>query len=216
MNFALPELPYGYEDLEPYIDAQTMEIHHTKHHKGYVDGLNNALMQYPDLASRRLEDTMQKLQILPAYLSRPIRNNGGGHLNHCLFWKIMSPQGGGEPEGAFAQQLHRAFGSFQEFRQQFTQAALQRFGSGWAWLALGREKQLVITSTPNQDNPIMEGMTPILGIDVWEHAYYLSYQNRRAEYVEAWWNLVNWSQVAANYEEALEWPDIVPGIQIRE
>jgi len=216
MNFTLPDLPYGYEDLEPYIDAQTMEIHHTKHHKGYVDKLNNTLQQYPDLASWHLEETLQKLQVLPAYLSQPIRNNGGGHLNHSMFWTIMSPQGGGEPTGAFAEQLYTAFGSFQEFKDQFTQEALGRFGSGWAWLALGREKQLLITSTLNQDNPIMEGMTPILGVDVWEHAYYLTYQNRRAEYIEAWWNVVNWDQVARNYNEALERPDAVPGIHKRQ
>lgn len=215
MNFVLPELTYGYDALEPYIDAQTMEIHYTKHHKGYVDKLNNTLKQYPDLASRQLEDTLQKLQILPAYLGQPIRNNGGGHLNHSLFWTIMSPHGGGEPTGDFAQKLHDAFGSFQDFKDQFTQAALNRFGSGWAWLALGREQQLLITSTLNQDNPIMEGMTPILGLDVWEHAYYLKYQNRRAEYIEAWWNIVNWKQVAKNYEAARERPDVVPGIQKR-
>ena len=215
MSFTLPDLPYNYEDLEPHIDAQTMEIHYTKHHKGYVDGLNNALLQYPDLQSRQLEDTLQKLQILPAYLARPIRNFGGGHLNHSLFWRIMSPNGGGEPRGDFAQKLHDAFGSFDDFKKQFTEAALNCFGSGWAWLALGRERQLLITSTPNQDCPIMEGMTPILGIDVWEHAYYLKYQNKRAEYVEAWWNVVNWDQVVHNYKEALKNPDCVPGITKR-
>lgn len=201
--YTLPELPYSYDALEPYIDAETMEIHYTKHHKGYTDKLNNALEQYPDLQSKRLEILLQELHMLPNYLSDPIRNNGGGYINHRLFWEIMSPDCGGEPEGELAKAIHDAFGSFADFKEKFTQAAISRFGSGWAWLCVGSQGQLLITTTINQDTPISEGMHPILGLDVWEHSYYLKYQNRRPEYVEAWWNVVNWPAVADKYREAL-------------
>ncbi len=204
MKHQLPELPYAYDALEPYIDAQTMEIHHTKHHGGYVKKLNAALEPYPELQKASAEDLIRNLASVPEEIRTAVRNNGGGHLNHSLFWTIMAPNGGGEPSGALREALDKTFGDFASFRAQFTQAALTRFGSGWAWLALTRFGRLVVFSTPNQDNPLMEGLIPILGLDVWEHAYYLKYQNRRAEYVENWWNVVNWPQVEANYLKALE------------
>ena len=204
MKHQLPELPYPYDALEPYIDAQTMEIHHTKHHGGYVNKLNAALEPYPELHGVSAEDLVRNLASVPEEIRTAVRNNGGGHLNHSLFWTIMAPNGGGEPSGALREALDKTFGDFAGFRAQFTQAALTRFGSGWAWLALTRFGRLVVFSTPNQDNPLMEGLIPILGLDVWEHAYYLKYQNRRAEYVENWWNVVNWPQVEANYLKALE------------
>jgi Fe-Mn family superoxide dismutase len=204
MVYTLPDLPYRYDALEPYIDAQTMEVHYMKHYKGYMDKLNNALEQYPGLQSKTLTWLLQNLNIMPHYLRTPIQHNGGGFYNHSIFWSIMSPDGGGEPTGEIAKVIHSAFGSFDEFKKQLTQHALHQFGSGWAWLAVGSEKQLLIMSTPNQDTPIMEGIIPILGVDVWEHAYYLKYQNERAKYVDAWWHVINWEQVAQNYQDALE------------
>lgn len=207
MAFTLPELPYGYDALEPYIDTCTMLIHHTKHHAGYVNNLNAALAKHPEWEGKALEDLLGNLDALPGDIRTAVRNNGGGHYNHSLFWTVMSPNGGGEPQGALRQAIEEAFGSFAAFREAFTKAALGRFGSGWAWLVVLPDGGLAVTSTPNQDNPLMKGYvdvvgTPILGLDVWEHAYYLRYQNRRAAYVEAWWNVVNWEEVARRFEAA--------------
>jgi len=207
MAFTLPELPYGYDALEPYIDTCTMLIHHTKHHAGYVNKLNAALAKHPEWEGKSLEDLLGNLDALPDDIRTAVRNNGGGHFNHSLFWTVMSPNGGGEPQGALRQAIEAAFGSFAAFREAFTKAALGRFGSGWAWLVVLPDGKLAVTSTPNQDNPLMKGYvdvvgTPILGLDVWEHAYYLRYQNRRAAYVEAWWNVVNWEEVARRFEAA--------------
>ncbi len=204
MKHQLPELPYAYDALEPYIDAQTMKIHHTKHHGGYVSKLNAALEKYPELQKYNAEDLVRNLASVPQEIRTAVRNNGGGHLNHSLFWTVMSPQGGGEPSGALRKALEQAFGDFPSFKALFTTTALSHFGSGWAWLALTRFGNLVVFSTPNQDNPLMEGLIPLLGLDVWEHAYYLKYQNRRAEYIENWWNVVHWPQVEAHYLKALE------------
>ncbi len=202
MAFELPPLPYPYDALEPHIDARTMEIHHGKHHAGYVNNLNKALEAHPDLQSRSLEALLSNLEAVPEAIRTAVRNNGGGHYNHSLFWTIMSPNGGGEPSGALAEAIQAAFGSFSAFKEAFTQAALTRFGSGWAWLAVNGSGGLKVLSTPNQDSPLMEGLTPILGLDVWEHAYYLKYQNRRGDYVAAWWNVVNWPEVARRFETA--------------
>jgi Fe-Mn family superoxide dismutase len=202
MAFQLPPLPYDYAALEPHIDAQTMQIHHDRHHATYVNNLNAALEKHPDLANKSIEELLGNLNAVPEDIRTAVRNNGGGHANHTLFWEIMGPNGGGEPTGALADAIKQAFGSFDAFKQQLTQAALGRFGSGWAWLSVDRNGGLVIESTANQDSPLMEGRTPILGVDVWEHAYYLKYQNRRADYVAAWWNTINWANVAKRYEQA--------------
>ncbi len=204
MSHTLPELPYPYDALEPYIDARTMEIHHTRHHAGYVKKLNAALEAYPELQEVPLETLIAHLSSVPEDIRTAVRNNGGGHANHSLFWTIMGPDGGGEPEGTLKEALVQTFGSVETFREQFTAAALSRFGSGWAWLAVNRFGKLVVYSTPNQDNPRMEGLIPVLGLDVWEHAYYLKYQNRRAEYIQNWWNVVDWRRVAERYEAALQ------------
>jgi len=204
MAHTLPPLPYPYDALEPYIDAQTMEIHHTRHHQAYVNNLNAALEKYPELQDVPVETLLRNLPSIPEDIRETVRNNGGGHANHSLFWTVMKPGGGGEPTGALAEAIAKAFGSFANFKDLFTKAAMGRFGSGWAWLSMTAFGKLVVHSTPNQDNPIMEGLIPLLGLDVWEHAYYLKYQNRRADYVQAWWNVVNWDQVAANYARALE------------
>lgn len=199
MTHALPSLPYAYDALEPHIDARTMEIHHTKHHQAYVDKLNAALEQAPEQAEWPLEVLMKRLIDIPEAARMAIRNNGGGHYNHSLFWTVMSPQGGGEPSGALAAAITDTFGSFGEFQKLFAEAATTRFGSGWAWL-VKREGKLAITSTANQDNPLMDNAgTPILCLDVWEHAYYLSYQNRRPDYIAAWWNVVNWREVERRF-----------------
>ncbi len=195
-QFELPELGYTYGALEAVIDSQTMEIHYTKHHQGYVDKLNTALAGHPDLAQKSLNELLGNLDSIPEDARTAIRNNGGGHYNHSLFWSVMGPSGGGEPSGAVNGAITQAFGSFAAFKEQFTSAALARFGSGWAWLSV-KNGALEVSSTPNQDNPLMEGAVPILGLDVWEHAYYLRYQNKRAEYVAAWWNVVNWEYVNA-------------------
>lgn len=202
MPFELPQLPYGTADLEPYIDEETMRVHYGKHHQGYVDKLNAALEQYPDLQNASLKDLLSRLDDIPENIRASVRNNGGGHSNHSLFWAIMSPQGGGEPEGALALALSESFGGFALFREAFTKAALSVFGSGWAWLAADKRGALFIVTTPNQDTPLSQGALPILGLDVWEHAYYLRYQNRRPEYVEAWWNVVNWKRVEENLKHA--------------
>src|SRR5688572_13129607 len=202
MAFELPSLPYPTSALEPHIDQQTMEIHHGKHHNAYVTNLNKALEGQPDLQNKSLEELLQSLDSLPDSIRGAVRNNGGGHSNHTMFWQIMGPNGGGEPTGDLANAINSAFGSFDAFKQQFAQAGATRFGSGWAWLVAAPDGSLSITSTPNQDTPVMEGKNPILGLDVWEHAYYLKYQNRRPDYITAWWNVVNWNEVANRYAAA--------------
>ncbi len=201
-KFECPPLPYPYDALEPHIDEMTMRVHHDKHHQGYVNKLNAALEGYPDLQGKSVEDLLKDLDAIPGAVRTAVRNNGGGHANHSLFWPSMSPDGGGEPHGALAGAISAAFGSFDSFKDQFSNAAATLFGSGWAWLCLGGSNELLITTTPNQDSPLSQGLAPILGLDVWEHAYYLKYQNRRAEYIAAWWNVVNWDEVASRFEAA--------------
>lgn len=201
MAFELPKLPYAYDALEPHIDKETMNIHHTKHHNTYVTNLNNAIKGNAELENKSIEELLANLDAVPENIRTAVRNNGGGHANHSLFWEIMSPNGGGEPTGELADAINAKFGSFEKFKEEFKQAAIGRFGSGWAWLVVNNG-ELEIMSTPNQDSPLMEGKTPILGVDVWEHAYYLKYQNRRPEYVEAFFNVINWDEVARRYKEA--------------
>jgi Fe-Mn family superoxide dismutase len=193
--YQLPQLGYGFDALEPYIDAQTMEIHHDKHHATYVTKLNEALEKAPDLQSKTIEDLLKNIDSVPEEIRTAIRNNGGGHANHTLFWEIMKPGGAKEPVGKIAEAINSAFGSFDDFKAKVIDAGVTRFGSGWAWLVDNGGK-LEIYSTANQDSPIMEGKKPILGVDVWEHAYYLKYQNKRPDYLEAWWNVVHWDEVA--------------------
>ncbi|NNJ24773.1 superoxide dismutase [Alienimonas chondri] len=200
MAYTVPDLPYAFDALEPSIDAKTMEIHHDKHHAGYVSKLNAAL-EGSGVAEQSVEDLMRNLSSVPADKQTAVRNNGGGHANHSLFWTIMKPGGGGEPTGDLAAAIDDAFGSFAAFKEQFEDAAKTRFGSGWAWLTVDGGS-LKVESTPNQDNPLMEGRTPILGLDVWEHAYYLNYQNKRPDYVSAFWNVVNWDEVASRFAAA--------------
>lgn len=202
MAFTLPKLGYDYKDLEPVIDGRTMEIHHTKHHQAYVDKLNAALANEEGLATESLDDLMRKIDEIPMEIQAAVRNNGGGHYNHSLFWTIMTP-GGSEMSSEFEAKISEGFGSVAEFKAKFEAEALGRFGSGWAWLTV-EEGKLHICSTGNQDNPMMKGNVPILGLDVWEHAYYLNYQNRRADYAQAWWSVVNWPEVERRYEEALQ------------
>ncbi|MCL6549294.1 MAG: superoxide dismutase [Alicyclobacillus sp.] len=201
MAHVLPPLPYAYNALEPYIDELTMQIHHDRHHGTYVNNLNAALEGHADLQAKSIEDLLRGIDSVPESIRTAVRNNGGGHANHTLFWEIMSPNGGGQPSGALADAINTTFGSFDKFKEEFTKAALGRFGSGWAWLVVDGGK-LAITSTPNQDNPLMEGKTPIFGLDVWEHAYYLKYQNKRPDYVAAFWNVVNWAEVEKRYQAA--------------
>lgn len=202
MAHSLPDLPYGYDALEPHIDARTMEIHHGRHHNTYVTNLNNALEGHDDLAALSVEDLISNLDGVPEAIRTAVRNNGGGHANHSLFWTIMSPGGGGEPSGDLADAINAAFGSLDAARDEFVQAATTRFGSGWAWVVV-KDGKLEILSTANQDSPLMTGDgTPILGLDVWEHAYYLNYQNRRPDYIEAWGNVIDWDAVAARFTEA--------------
>ena len=198
MAFTLPALPYDFSALEPHIDAKTMEIHHGKHHQTYVNNLNAAIEKAPELASKSIEDLMRNVNSLPEAARTPIRNNGGGHWNHSMFWQIMAPKAGGEPGGNLGAAIKSAFGDFAKFREQFSAAGVGRFGSGWAWL-INSGGKLSIASTPNQDNPLMEGQKAIMGLDVWEHAYYLKYQNRRPDYISAWWNVVNWKEVEKRY-----------------
>jgi len=198
MAFTLPALPYPNDALEPHIDARTMEIHHTKHHQAYVNNLNAAIEKAPELASKSLDDLMRGINSVPETVRTAVRNNGGGHWNHSLFWQLMGPGKGGEPSGKLADAIKSAFGDFNKFKEQFAAAGVGRFGSGWAWLVNDGGK-LSITSTPNQDTPLMDGKTAILGLDVWEHAYYLKYQNRRPDYIAAWWNVVNWDAVADRF-----------------
>ncbi|AJO19057.1 MULTISPECIES: superoxide dismutase SodA [Bacillus] len=201
MAYKLPELPYAYDALEPHIDKETMNIHHTKHHNTYVTKLNEAVAGKQDLESKSVEELVANLDAVPENIRTAVRNNGGGHANHSLFWKLLSPNGGGAPTGELAEAINSKFGSFDQFKEDFAAAAAGRFGSGWAWLVVNNG-ELEITSTPNQDSPLSEGKTPVLGLDVWEHAYYLNYQNRRPDYIKAFWNVVNWDEVARLYSEA--------------
>lgn len=200
MAYKLPELPYAYDALEPHIDKETMNIHHTKHHNTYVTKLNEAVAGKQDLESKSVEELVANLDAVPENIRTAVRNNGGGHANHSLFWKLLSPNGGGAPTGELAEAINSKFGSFDQFKEDFAAAAAGRFGSGWAWLVVNNG-ELEITSTPNQDSPLSEGKTPVLGLDVWEHAYYLNYQNRRPDYIKAFWNVVNWDEVARLYSE---------------
>ena len=202
MAHELPALPYPTNALEPHIDARTMEIHHGKHHQAYVTNLNKALESAPELAGKSVEALIQDLNAVPEAIRTAVRNNGGGHANHTLFWQIMAPNAGGEPTGDLAAAINSAFGSFAAFTEKINANGAGRFGSGWTWLSVDGSGALVAHSTPNQDSPLMEGKTPLLGIDVWEHAYYLNYQNRRPDYLKAWWNVVNWDAVAARYAAA--------------
>ena len=201
MAYELPKLPYTHDALEPHIDARTMEIHHSKHHGGYVTKLNAALEGSPDLQAKSLTEILADLTKVPEKVRTAVRNNGGGHFNHSLFWKVMKKGGGGQPSGELAKAIEASFGSFDDFRTKFSDAATTVFGSGWAWLTIQGGK-LAIQATPNQDNPAMQSVVPILGLDVWEHAYYLNYQNRRPDYIAAWWNVINWDQVAQNLADA--------------
>ncbi len=202
MAHELPALPYATNALEPHIDATTMEIHHGRHHNTYVTNLNNALKSAPELESKSVEDLISDLNAVPESIRTAVRNNGGGHANHSLFWKTISPSGGGQPSGALASAIDAELGGFDKFKESFAAAATTRFGSGWAWLALGKDGKLKVYSLPNQDSPIMEGDTPLLGLDVWEHAYYLKYQNKRPDYIAAFWNVVDWNAVGAAYDSA--------------
>jgi Fe-Mn family superoxide dismutase len=201
MAFTLPPLPYDYKALEPHIDEQTMRIHHDKHHGTYVTNLNAALEPHVDLQKKSVEELVANIDALPEAIRTPVRNNGGGHVNHTFFWEIMTPGGSKEPSGSLADAIGKTFGGFTQFKEQFAKACAGRFGSGWAWLTLDRSGTLAIESTANQDSPLMSGKIPVLGCDVWEHAYYLKYQNRRPDYVAAWWNVVNWSEVGKRYEQ---------------
>ncbi|WP_052891251.1 superoxide dismutase [Thermogemmatispora carboxidivorans] len=202
MAFELPPLPYSYDALEPNIDAQTMQIHHDKHHGTYVDNLNKALEGHP-FASLPVEEVLRRINEVPENVRTAVRNNGGGHANHSMFWRIMKPNGGGQPGGDLAKAIEQTFGSFENFKDQFKDAGLKRFGSGWVWLVLDKQGKLQIISTANQDSPYMDGLYPVMGNDVWEHAYYLKYQNRRADYLSAWWNVVNWEEIERRYAEGL-------------
>ncbi|MFD1776396.1 superoxide dismutase [Paenibacillus rhizophilus] len=201
MAFELPALPYPNDALEPHIDATTMEIHHDRHHNTYVTNLNAALEKAPELQGKGLEELISDLNAVPEAIRTAVRNNGGGHANHSLFWETIGPNGSGEPTGALAEAIDSELGGFEKFKEDFAAAATTRFGSGWAWLSL-KDGKLAVTSTPNQDSPIMEGATPLLGLDVWEHAYYLKYQNKRPDYIKAFWNVVNWDAVGKRYESA--------------
>jgi superoxide dismutase, Fe-Mn family len=201
MAFKLPDLPYAANALEPHIDEETMNIHHGKHHNTYVTKLNDALEGHSDLQNKSIEELLTDLNSLPDDIKTPVRNNGGGHYNHTIFWQLMSPDGGGEPKGDLADAINSKFGSFDKFKEEFKNAGVGRFGSGWAWLVVNNG-ELEITSTPNQDTPISDGKTPVLGVDVWEHAYYLKYQNKRPDYLEAFFNVINWDEVAKRYKNA--------------
>ncbi len=198
MTFTLPDLPYDKSALEPHIDTRTMEIHHDKHHQAYINNLNAALENYPDLQKKSVMSLLSDLNDVPEEIRTAVRNNGGGHANHAMFWRSMSPKGGGAPSGKLGDAIDETFGSFDAFKAQFVKAGMTRFGSGWAWLVFGADG-LSIMSTANQDNPISQGFVPLLGVDVWEHAYYLNYQNRRGDYLDAWWNVVKWDYVSSGY-----------------
>jgi Fe-Mn family superoxide dismutase len=202
MAYEVPPLPYDYNALEPYIDTQTMQLHHDKHHAAYVTNLNAAVQSHAQFASLPVEQLIQRLNELPENIRTAVRNNGGGHANHSMFWRIMTPNGGGQPGGDLANAINSTFGSFDQFKAAFNDAGVKRFGSGWAWLILNQNGNLQVISTANQDSPLMEGNFPIMGNDVWEHAYYLKYQNRRPEYLNAWWNVVNWNEIEKRYQQA--------------
>ena len=199
MAYELPPLPYPFNALEPHIDAKTMEIHHDKHHQAYITNANNALKDHPDLAAKPVDELIANLSQVPESIRTVVRNNAGGHSNHSFFWQIMAPNAGGAPKGKLAEAITATFGSVDAFKEKFQAAGASRFGSGWAWLVVNKEGKLEITSTPNQDSPIMEGLKPVIGIDVWEHSYYLLYQNKRPDYLKAWWNVVNWDQAEKNF-----------------
>lgn len=198
MTYTLPDLPYAFDALEPYIDEETMHLHHDKHHNTYVTNLNAAIEKYPELGEKTVEELVSDMDAIPSDIKTAVRNNGGGHANHSFFWKIMAPNAGGEPTGAIKDAIDEAFGDFATFKEEFKKAAAGRFGSGWAWLIL-EDGKLAITSTANQDSPLMEGKKPVLGLDVWEHAYYLKYKNVRPDYIEAFWNVVNWDEVNKHF-----------------
>ena len=202
MAFEVPPLPYDYNALEPYIDTQTMQLHHDKHHAAYVNNLNAALQNAPQFASLAIEDLIRRINDVPENIRTAVRNNGGGHLNHSMFWQIMTPNGGGQPGGELASAINSTFGSFDQFKAAFNDAGVKRFGSGWAWLVVGPGGNLQVISTANQDSPLIDGLFPIMGNDVWEHAYYLKYQNRRPDYLNAWWNVVNWPEIERRYQQA--------------
>ncbi|MGH2485091.1 MAG: superoxide dismutase [Ktedonobacterales bacterium] len=202
MAYQLPPLPYDYNALEPHIDEQTMRLHHDKHHQAYVDNVNKALQGQAQFENLPVEELLRRINEVPADIRTAVQNNGGGHANHSMYWQIMKPNGGGTPTGELADAINAAFGSFDNFKTAFNDAGTKRFGSGWAWLVLGQDGKLAVTSTANQDSPLMTGQSPIMGNDVWEHAYYLKYQNRRAEYLNAWWNALNWDEIARRYSQA--------------
>ncbi|MBK1171536.1 superoxide dismutase [Enterococcus faecium] len=201
MTYTLPDLPYAYDALEPYIDEETMHLHHDKHHNTYVTNLNSAIEKYPELGEKTIEELLSDMDAIPTDIKTAVRNNSGGHANHSFFWEIMAPNAGGEPTGEIKEAINEAFGDFSSFKEEFKKAAAGRFGSGWAWLVMENGK-LAITSTANQDSPLMEGKTPILGLDVWEHAYYLKYKNVRPDYIAAFWNVINWDEVNKRFEAA--------------
>lgn len=203
MSHTLPALAYGYDALEPHLDALTMEIHHSRHHQTYITNLNAALAEHPELAALPVDALLARFDSLPAHVQGAVRNHGGGHANHSLFWQVMSPQGGGEPGGELAEAINRDLGGLDAFRQAFTQAALSRFGSSWAWLVVDKEGRLRVESSANQDSPLMQGQVPILGLDVWEHAYYLKYQNKRPDYIAAFYKVIDWDEVERRYRAAL-------------
>ena len=203
MAYELPPLPYDYNALEPYIDEETMHLHHDKHHQAYVNNLNAALQGQSQFENMSVDDLMRQINSVPESIRTAVRNNGGGHANHSMYWQIMKPNGGGEPTGDLANAINSAFGSFDQFKAAFNDAGAKRFGSGWAWLVIGPDGKLAVTSSANQDSPLMEGQYPVMGNDVWEHAYYLKYQNRRPEYLAAWWNVVNWDEIAKRYAQGM-------------
>ena len=202
MAYELPPLPYPFNALEPHIDAKTMEIHHDKHHQAYITNANKALEGYPDLAAKPVDELLADLNKIPESIRTVLRNNAGGHSNHTFFWKIIGPNAGGNPKGKLAEAINSSFGGFDQFKGELEKAGIGRFGSGWAWLVVNKEGKLQITSTANQDTPISDGLKPVIGVDVWEHAYYLLYQNRRPDYLKAWWNVVNWDQAEKNFHTA--------------
>jgi superoxide dismutase, Fe-Mn family len=203
MAYELPPLTYPFDALEPHIDAKTMEIHHDKHHQAYITNANNALKDYPELAAKPVEELLKDLNAVPEAIRGPVRNNAGGHANHSFFWKIIGPNAGGAPTGKLADAINSTFGGFDQFKDKLQAAGVGRFGSGWAWLVVGKDGKLAIISTANQDNPVSEGLKPILGVDVWEHAYYLLYQNRRPDYLKAFWNVVNWAEAGKHFDAAV-------------
>lgn len=200
MNYTLPNLPYAYDALEPYFDKETMNIHHTRHHQTYITNLNAALEKHPELAEKSLTDLLSDLDAVPEDIRTAVRNNGGGHYNHSLFWTVLAPQGGGSPTGPVHEKITAKFGTLDSFKELFEKAALTRFGSGWAWLAVDKNGTFEVLSSANQDTPLSDGLYPLLGLDVWEHAYYLKYQNKRADYIKAWWSVVNWKEVEKRFE----------------